>query len=117
MNTHRRTTLFLAALAVGSLTTVVAAAPAYTSGPPYRAGASHSMEQPATTRRGTEKVDLNAASADELAKVPGISPEMAGSIVEYRDANGPLSRVDQLLNVRGIGKADLDRFGDRVTVW
>jgi competence protein ComEA len=63
-----------------------------------------------------EKVNLNTASADELQTLPGIGPSYAQRIVEYRDKNGPFKKVEDLLNVRGIGEKTFDRIRDRITV-
>jgi competence protein ComEA len=62
------------------------------------------------------KVNLNMASAAELARVPGIGPERAEAIVNYRYANGLFVSVDELLNVKGIGQKELGAFRNLVTV-
>lgn len=63
------------------------------------------------------KVDLNGADAATLQKaLAGIGEAKAKAIVAYRDANGPFSSVDELLEVKGIGKAILDRNRDRLEV-
>ncbi|MEK8050716.1 Tex family protein [Ideonella sp. DXS22W] len=48
-------------------------------------------------------VDLNTASAPLLAKVSGLSPAVAASIVRWRDANGAFRNRQQLLDVSGLG--------------
>jgi competence ComEA-like helix-hairpin-helix protein len=55
-------------------------------------------------------VDLNAAGVDELVRLPGIGPALAGRIVEHRAANGPFRSVDELQRVPGIGAAKLERI-------
>ncbi len=52
-------------------------------------------------------VDLNAASPEDLAAVPGISPRLAEAVVEDRRRRGPFRRAEDLLRVRGIGPARL----------
>jgi competence protein ComEA len=54
-------------------------------------------------------IDVNAASAEELAAVPGIGARLAAEVVAERTARGPWSSVDGLLRVRGIGPARLER--------
>ncbi len=49
------------------------------------------------------KVDLNAATADDLEALPGIGSVRAAAIVEHRDTHGPFQRVDDLVEVSGIG--------------
>ena len=48
-------------------------------------------------------VDLNTASVPLLARVSGLSPVVAGSIVRWRDAQGGFRRRAQLLEVTGLG--------------
>jgi competence protein ComEA len=87
------------ALALGAVLPPVAAAPA--AAPASPAG---------------EKINVNTASAEELVALPGIGMAYAQRIVEYREKNGPFRKVDDLLNVRGIGEKTLERIRDRVTV-
>ena len=60
-------------------------------------------------------VDLNAATAVELDRLPGIGPATAQAVVDHRDANGPFATVDDLEAVRGIGPAKLEAIRDLVT--
>jgi len=48
-------------------------------------------------------LDINQASADDFATLPGIGPKLAGRIVAYRENHGPFRRVEDLLVLRGIG--------------
>lgn len=48
-------------------------------------------------------IDLNTATVEELCVIPKIGPVLAGRILEYRDAYGPLSSLEELLEVKGIG--------------
>jgi competence protein ComEA len=61
-------------------------------------------------------LDLNQATVEQLDDLPGVGPATAQAIVDYRNRNGPLTSVDDLLEVRGIGPAKLDAFRDLVTV-
>lgn len=64
-----------------------------------------------------ETVNINTADADTLVKIlKGIGPEKAAAIVEYRDSNGPFKSVDQLMQVKGIGKKTVDENRDKITV-
>ena len=57
-------------------------------------------------------IDLNTASASELRALPRVGPAMAARIIEAR----PFARVDDVLEVRGIGPATFDQWAGRVTV-
>lgn len=63
------------------------------------------------------KVDLNGADAATLQKeLAGVGEAKAKAIVAYRETNGPFASVDELLEVKGIGKAILDRNRDKLEV-
>jgi len=63
-----------------------------------------------------EKVNINTAGVDELVALPGIGKAYAERIVEYRQKNGPFKRVEDILNVRGIGEKTFERIRDRLTL-
>ncbi|MCF4994975.1 competence protein ComEA [Pseudomonas syringae] len=64
-----------------------------------------------------EKVDLNNADAGTLQKeLSGVGESKAKAIVAYRETNGPFSSVEELLEVKGIGKAILDRNREKLEV-
>jgi competence protein ComEA len=48
-------------------------------------------------------VNINTATASELALLPGVGPAKAEAIVKYR-ANAPFKQIDQIMRVKGIGK-------------
>ncbi len=55
------------------------------------------------------RVDLDRATAEDLAAVPGIGPGLAGEVVRDREERGPFGFPEALLRVRGIGPARLAR--------
>lgn len=61
------------------------------------------------------RVDLNRASAEELETLPGVGPALAGRILDARRQR-PFASVDDLLRVRGIGPATVERLRARVAV-
>ena len=63
-----------------------------------------------------EKVNINTATAEQLETLPGIGPALAQRILDHRKQNGPFKKIEELINVRGIGEKSFDRFKDRITV-
>lgn len=61
-------------------------------------------------------VNLNTATVDQLDDLPGVGPATAQAIVAWRRQHGRFKRVDDLLNVRGIGPAKLDALRGQVRV-
>ena len=61
-------------------------------------------------------LDLNTATAAELAALPGIGEALAERIVAYREANGAFASVEELLEVSGIGEKKLAGLEGRVFV-
>ena len=61
-------------------------------------------------------VNINTASAAELDTLPGIGARTAALIVEYRQKNGPFKKVEDLMNVRGIGEKNFLKLKPQLTV-
>lgn len=83
------------------------------SGSPVVADAQDG-EQSAQQAEGV--VNLNTATIDELTRLPGVGPSKAQAIVDLRDSRGPFRRVEQVLFVRGIGRATFRRLRPMLTV-
>jgi competence protein ComEA len=73
-------------------------------------------EEPVESSSGVELININTASLEELDSLPGIGPTTAQKIIEYRDANGPFSTIEDILNVSGIGPVTFDNIKDLITV-
>ena len=54
--------------------------------------------------------DVNTATAQELASIPGIGPKTAAEIVRYRSQFGPFKSIQDVGNVSGVGKARLSKL-------
>lgn len=61
-------------------------------------------------------INLNSATAAELEKLPGVGPATAARIVEYRQKNGAFKKVEDLMNVRGIGEKTFLSLKPLITV-
>ncbi len=79
-------------------------------GPPVTGPAGEGGEEP------TAPVDLNAATAADLERLPGVGPATATAILAHRDQHGPFASVDDLIDVRGIGPAKLEAIRPLVVV-
>ncbi|KPW77998.1 Competence protein ComEA helix-hairpin-helix repeat region [Pseudomonas syringae pv. coriandricola] len=64
-----------------------------------------------------DRVNLNTADALTLQKeLAGIGKNKADAIVAYRESNGEFTSVDELIEVKGIGKAILERNRDKLAI-
>jgi len=63
-----------------------------------------------------QKIDLNRAEAWLLEALPGIGKTRAQAIVDYRNENGPFKRIEDLLQVKGIGQGTFEKIKDYITV-
>jgi competence protein ComEA len=61
-------------------------------------------------------VDLNSASAGELAQVPGLGATLAERIVAYRAQNGPFASLDELADVSGFTTRRIDTLAQYLVV-
>jgi competence protein ComEA len=61
-------------------------------------------------------VNLNSASAAEFEGLPGIGAKTAARIIEYRQKNGPFKKVEELMNVRGIGEKNFLKLKPQLTI-
>lgn len=61
-------------------------------------------------------VNVNTASADELARLPRVGPSLAGKIVTHREQNGPFKRTEDLMEVKGIGEKMFTTLKPHVSV-
>jgi competence ComEA-like helix-hairpin-helix protein len=59
-------------------------------------------------------VDVNSADSGGLVALSGIGPVLASRIVTYRKANGPFRKPEDLVGVKGIGPAKLEKIRGRI---
>ena len=61
-------------------------------------------------------LDLNTATAAQLAQVPGIGASSAKAIVQFRQKSGPFERIEDLLAIHGISARRLQQIRPYVNV-
>ena len=63
------------------------------------------------------EININTADAQTLAQeINGVGPKIAERIIEWRQTNGPFESVEQLVEVRGIGEATLEKNRENLTI-
>jgi comEA protein len=63
-----------------------------------------------------DKINLNSATAEQLESLPGIGPAIAKSIVDHRTKIGKFNRIEEIMNVKGIGEKKFQKIKDRLVV-
>ena len=61
-------------------------------------------------------VNINTATQSELEAVKGVGASKAKAIISYREANGGFKSLDDLDNVKGFGKASIDKLRNELSV-
>ena len=93
---------------------------------PPRSAQAQTPAQPSTPTRTSSRagakppvtgtININTASATELEALPGIGAKTAARIVEYRQKNGPFKKIEELMNVRGVGEKNFLKLKAQITV-
>jgi competence protein ComEA len=82
---------------------------------------AHAQEAKPTDRAAAKTtpaalVNLNTATVSELESLPGIGARTAERIVEYRQKNGGFKKIEELMNVRGVGEKSFLKLKALITV-
>ncbi len=96
----------VAALALATISVAVPGAAAQS-----RPATAQASKPPVST-----PININTATAADLQRLPGIGAKTAARVIEYRQKNGPFKKVEELMNVRGIGERNFLRLKDQVSV-
>jgi comEA protein len=64
----------------------------------------------------TQPININTATIAQLETLPGIGPNTAKSIIDFRNRSGPFQRIEDLLAIKGISKSKLEKLRPYVTV-
>jgi comEA protein len=101
---HRMSCLL--ALALGVL---IAAAPSDVA-------AQEKATKPKAAPSATTPVNLNTATVSDLQALPGVGAATARLIIEHREKNGGFKKVEELMNIKGIGEKSFLKLKPMVTV-
>lgn len=93
---------------------VVLSAAALTAAPVPAAAQDKPAEAKAAP--APQMVNLNSAPAEQLERLPGVGPKTAARIIEYRQKNGGFKKIEELMNVRGIGEKAFLKMKPQLTV-
>jgi competence protein ComEA len=62
------------------------------------------------------QINLNTATATQLESLPGIGAKTAQRIIEHRQKNGSFKKIEELMNIRGVGEKSFLKLRPLITV-
>jgi len=71
---------------------------------------------PKPVATATAPVNLNTATVEQLSTIPGVGPKMAERIIDYRQKNGGFKKLEDLMNVSGVGEKSFLKMKPLITV-
>lgn len=107
--------LLVAAAPVAAQTTHATPPHATSHGASAHAAPSHATTPAPSSPTADGVVNIQTATAEQLQLLPGIGPSKAEAIITYRAAH-PFQRVEDILRVRGIGRATFRRLRSMISV-
>ena len=108
------TVILVSALAISSSQASAQAAKAGSGA--KTASASKTANASKTRATPASPVNLNSASVGQLQTLPGIGASTAQRIVDYRQKNGSFKKIEELMNVKGIGEKSFLKLKPMITV-
>jgi competence protein ComEA len=81
---------------------------------PVAAQSKSATPKPAPT--ASAPLNINTATPAQLETLPGLGKAVAERIVEYREKNGNFKKVEDLMNVKGIGEKSFLKLKPLITV-
>ncbi|MDD9268726.1 ComEA family DNA-binding protein [Paenibacillus sp. GCM10023248] len=84
--------------------------------PNMEASPSGDLEESPAETTGNGLLDLNAATLQQLNELPGIGDSKARAIMDYRVKKGKFTRIEELIEVKGIGEKLLEKLKEHVFV-
>ena len=77
---------------------------------------SDNRETSVSTDQSEKRVELNSADRPVLETLPGVGPRTAELIIQYRKEHGGFEKIEELMNVKGIGERTFLRLRELVSV-
>ena len=74
------------------------------------------LEPQAASQQPAPALNLNTATQTDLEKLPGVGPATAKQILEYRQKNNGFKKIEELMNIKGIGEKSFLKLKPLVTV-
>jgi competence protein ComEA len=99
-----------------SLVTVLAICGTILLASPELATAIQQSPSAAAAAASKPAINLNAATLDQLETLPGIGRKTAERIIEYRTKSGGFKKIEDLMNVKGIGEKSFLKLKPLVAV-
>jgi competence protein ComEA len=103
--------MFPTVLSIVAIASLLGALP-----PPAASGQTKASTQSASKPAPAVIVNINTASATEFEELPGVGAKTAARIVEYRQKNGPFKKIEELMNVRGLGEKNFLKLKPQLTI-
>ncbi|PGW59824.1 competence protein ComE [Bacillus thuringiensis] len=69
-----------------------------------------------TSSKEDGKIRINTAAKEQLEKITGIGSQKAESILKYREEHGPFQKIEDLLEIDGIGTKSLEKIKDQIII-
>jgi competence protein ComEA len=69
-----------------------------------------------TSSKEDGKIQINTAAKEQLEKITGIGSRKAESILKYREEHGPFQKIEDLLEIDGIGAKSLEKIKDQIII-
>ncbi|MCM3219533.1 competence protein ComE [Bacillus cereus] len=82
----------------------------------YIPSKNESEQEVLTSSKKDGKIRINTAAKEQLEKITGIGSRKAESILKYREEHGPFQKIEDLLEIDGIGAKSLEKIKDQIII-
>ncbi|MDP7990254.1 helix-hairpin-helix domain-containing protein [Bacillus sp. MHSD_36] len=82
----------------------------------YVPNKNEQAQEGAAISKGEGKIQINTASKEQIEKITGIGSRKAEGILKYREEHGPFQKIEDLLEIDGIGVKSLEKIKDQIII-